>query len=534
MDNWNALPGERYAGPAMKLTLLSKIFIALVVVGTAGFILWHLYGNRPPAEAGAGGAGGLAEGSGSGSGSGGAKPPGPRDPKRIIVGVNDFGGAYPGVVANDGATPGPKSKFTEAGLDVEFKLIRGSKERLQAYDEGQVDVMLLSLDYFANLVPVYKQKGIDIKAFLMADWSRGNLGIVSKPSIKSIEGLKDAKIATTRNTPTHYFLLNLLKQSNLTPKEIEKVKANIVFATKTPQAGEMFQRGEADAVAIWEPHLSQAAAGGKGRVLVSTSTATNLIADVLFARAEYLAAHEADIPKFVRAWFEGVKMIDTDAAGAVSTVARAFKQTDDETRGVLSKIKPTTFADNRAFFGLEREDAPFLSLFDDASRVWQNEGVIKASAPAAPTRYLKGLEVLTKEHAAEQVVEGFTFAGGPKRDAPALLTKSVSVFFPTGSDKLDPNARKVVDGFAEVVAQFGNAYVRVEGNTDNQGAREANVTLSKRRADALVDYLVTKHGFGRGRFVAAGNGPDKPVGDNATIEGREQNRRTDFQIIPNN
>jgi len=110
----------------------------------------------------------------------------------------------------------------------------------------------------------------------------------------------------------------------------------------------------------------------------------------------------------------------------------------------------------------------------------------------------------------------------------------VSVYFPSSSDKLDPNAKKVVDAFTEVVAQFGNAYVRVEGNTDNVGPRDTNLGLSKRRADALVDYITSKHGFDRSRFVTVGNGPDKPIGDNATNDGREQNRRTDFQIIPNN
>ena len=511
----------------MKLTMLSKVFISLVVLGTAGFILWHFYGGSPN-----GADPGLAKTEDGGTDA--SAPPTKRDPKRIIVGVNDFGGAYPGVVANDGATPGPRSRFTEAGLDVEFKLIRGSKERLQAFDDGEVDVMLLTLDYFANLVPVYKDKGVDLKAFMMADWSRGNLGIVAKPSIKSIEGLKDAKIATTRNTPTHYFLLNLLKRSNLSAADVEKVKSNLVFATKTPQAGEMFQRGEVDAVAIWEPHLSQAAAGGKGRVLVSTATATNLIADVLFARADFLARREADIPRFVHAWFDGVKQIEKSADASVKTVAQAFKQTDDETRGVLAKIKPTSFADNRVFFGMEREDAPYSSLFDDASRVWLTEGVIKAAAPAMPTRYMKALEGLSKEFAQEQVVENFAFTGGPKQDTTPLLTKSVSVYFPSSSDALDPNAKKVVDVFAEVVAQFGNAYVRVEGNTDNVGPRDVNLGLSKRRADALVEYLATKHGFARGRFVSVGNGPDKPIGDNTSNDGREKNRRTDFQIIPNN
>jgi NitT/TauT family transport system substrate-binding protein len=515
----------------MRLTLLSKVFIALVVVGTAAFILWH-FQSKPSSPTDKG-----PEVAASAIAAGSAAPAGPkpkRDPKRIVIGVNDFGGAYPGVVANDGATAGPKSRFKAAGVDVEIKLIRGSKERLQAFDDGDVDVMLLSLDYFANLVPVYKEKGVALKAFLMADWSRGNLGIVAKPSIKSIEGLKDAKIATTRNTPTHYFLINLLKRSNLSAADVEKVKSNLVFATKTPQAGEMFQRGEVDAVAIWEPHLSQSAAGGKGRVLVSTSTATNLIADVLFARADFITERPDDIQKLVKAWLEGVKEVEKDAAGSVATVAKAFQQTEDETRGVLAKIKPTTFADNRAFFGMEREDAAFVTLFDDASRVWLAEGVIKAPAAAAPTRYLKALEGLSKDFADEKVSETFAFASGPKQDATPLLTKSVSVYFPSGMDRLDANAKKVVDGFAEVVAQFGNAYVRVEGNTDSEGDKTANVALSKRRADAVVEYLATKHGFDKKRFVAVGNGPAKPVGDNNTADGREQNRRTDFQIIPNN
>jgi outer membrane protein OmpA-like peptidoglycan-associated protein len=60
-----------------------------------------------------------------------------------------------------------------------------------------------------------------------------------------------------------------------------------------------------------------------------------------------------------------------------------------------------------------------------------------------------------------------------------------------------------------------------------------NVALSKRRAESLINYLVKRHGFDRQRFVSVGNGPDNPVTSNATPEGREKNRRTDFKIIPN-
>lgn len=497
------------------LKLPAKILIgAILLGGLFAYLYSQGYLTRSPGAPGA---------SASGTGA-------PGSANRIVVGVNDFGGAYPGVVANDGTKPGPNSKFTAAGLNVEFKLIRGSKERLQAFDDGSVDVMLLSLDYLANLAPSYKEKGVDVKAFLMTDWSRGNLGLVVKPNVRSIEDLKGVKIVTTRNTPTHYFLLYLLKRSNLSPADVDQIKSDLVFAAKTPQAGEMFQRGEADAVAIWEPHLSQAAA--KGKVLVSTSTATNLVADVLFAKADFLASREADMSKFVRAWFEGVKAIEQDKKGSVAIIAKAFEQSEEETNGVLSKIKPASFADNRAFFGMDTEASPFSTLFDDATRVWQAEGVIKKPSSATSVRFLKPLEAAAKDFASEHVNESFNFASGPG-DAAPLLTKSVSVYFLSGGDQLDASAKQAADVFASTVSEFGNAYVRVEGNTDNEGKRDFNVALSKRRAESLINYLVKRHGFDRQRFVSVGNGPDNPVTSNATPEGREKNRRTDFKIIPN-
>src|SRR5262249_32732431 len=151
-------------------------------------------------------------------------------------------------------------------------------------------------------------------------------------------------------------------------------------------------------------------------------------------------------------------------------LAKAFGQPVDETRSVLGKIKPAKFADNRVFFGLEREKAPYLTLFEEASRFWQREGVIKEMASAGETRWMKALESIAKDHATEKVEEAWKFAG-PKPDATPLLTKSVSIYFASGADKIDPNAKKLIDEFAETLAEFGNAYVQVEGNTDDKGAR---------------------------------------------------------------
>jgi NitT/TauT family transport system substrate-binding protein len=239
------------------------------------------------------------------------------------------------------------------------------------------------------------------------------------------------------------------------------------------------------------------------------------------------------LPAFARAWFEGVKKLREDKQSAIALIAKAFAQTPEETAAILGKIKPATFADNREFFGLETESSPYARLFAEAAEIWKREGVIKEIPDPRKAVRTKILEAIAKEYAGEKVQEDFTFSGR-RAQGEALLSKSMSIYFDTGSAELDPNARKVVDGFVEkVVGVFQNAYLRVEGNTDNVGNRSANVKLSQRRAQAVVDYLVTRHRFNPARFVAVGNGPDRPVADNKTSQGREWNRRTDFRVVPN-
>ena len=508
----------------MRLTPFAKVFITLVLLTVIGYVIkfkalpiWNGSGPAVP---------GKSDGAGEGDG------PAARG-KRIVIGINDFGGGYPLLLANDGALPGPNSLFSKAGLDVEVRLIRGSKERLRAFEDGEVHVMLLTLDYLANLAPVFKEKGVDLRSFLLVDWSRGNIGIAAKPAYTSIESLKKARIATTRNTPTHYLLLSLLEKSNLTPAEIDTVKGNLVFATKTPQAGELFRQGEVDAVAIWEPHLSEAIADGKGVTLVTTETATNLVADVLFARKDWIDAQKAELPKLAQAYFTAVDNLAKDPARAIELSAAAFQQKPEQIAATLKKIKPATFADNRSFFGMATEDCAYDALYLEASRFWQKEGLIKERVEPARTKWLGALEALAPQYRDQKVVENFQFSAAPPAATPSLLTKSISIYFATGQSAVDPNARKVLDGFAETLEVFQNAYVQVEGNTDNVGNRSQNIVLSKARAESVIGYLVERHRLNRARFIAIGNGPDHPVSDNKTAEGRELNRRTDFKIIKN-
>ena len=72
--------------------------------------------------------------------------------------------------------------------------------------------------------------------------------------------------------------------------------------------------------------------------------------------------------------------------------------------------------------------------------------------------------------------------------------------------------------------------LQVEGHTDAVGSAASNRKLSTERAEAVRAYLI-KQGIAKGRLVAKGFGPDKPIASNDDDAGREQNRRVEFNIL---
>ncbi|MDC3959205.1 OmpA family protein [Polyangium jinanense] len=105
------------------------------------------------------------------------------------------------------------------------------------------------------------------------------------------------------------------------------------------------------------------------------------------------------------------------------------------------------------------------------------------------------------------------------------------VNFATGSDVIAPESYALLEQVGSVLAQHPEiARVAIDGHTDNVGAERANVTLSQRRAVAVVRWLVD-HGVDARRLEARGFGPRRPVASNDKPEGRAKNRRVEFQIL---
>lgn len=117
------------------------------------------------------------------------------------------------------------------------------------------------------------------------------------------------------------------------------------------------------------------------------------------------------------------------------------------------------------------------------------------------------------------------------RDGDNLLIRIKAIHFSSGRAEL-PTASIPLLGKVKVIAEEMNPLrVVIEGHTDSTGSVRNNNLLSQKRAEAVVEYLVTA-GFDRDKIQAIGYGSSKPIADNKTIEGRAQNRRVDVVITP--
>jgi len=107
-----------------------------------------------------------------------------------------------------------------------------------------------------------------------------------------------------------------------------------------------------------------------------------------------------------------------------------------------------------------------------------------------------------------------------------------NIFFDLAKATLRPESNSELDRLVKLMKDVPNLKIEISGHTDNTGSALTNETLSQQRAEAVVNYLKQK-GIDGSRMTAKGYGASKPVATNNTDDGRQQNRRTEFEIKAN-
>jgi outer membrane protein OmpA-like peptidoglycan-associated protein len=102
------------------------------------------------------------------------------------------------------------------------------------------------------------------------------------------------------------------------------------------------------------------------------------------------------------------------------------------------------------------------------------------------------------------------------------------IYFAFNSAELDPASDRTIAALARMLARHPNWKPTIEGHTDSIGSARANQLLSKRRAEAVRNRLVTAHQVDGEKLSATGYGASRPREPNTTIEGRARNRRVEL------
>jgi NitT/TauT family transport system substrate-binding protein len=540
----------------MRLTPFAKIFITAVILIVLGFVTWYWAGDSIKNWATGGKSGTTEEVKkedfnslnekindpkyNDGSTGVTAQPigTGKLTGRPLVVGINTWAGHAPGIVYNGGLDPNASSFYKKNfGIDVKFVLLEDPAAKLAAFRKGDVDIMWDTVDNWAREASILAEQGQQAKSIIMQDWSRGGDGIVSLSSIKSIEDLKGKKIACTQFTPSHFLLLYLLSQSGLSPEDRNAIEKNIVFTQDAALAAAAFRSKNVDAAVTWEPDLSAAvtARGDEAHILVSTSAATNVIADTLVARQDLLDKYPETVRDFINGWFDGIEMMRSNPNPSNEIVAKALQLDAETVSGMLSGLKLTPYADNAQFYGLTGQKAHYETLFDTAFVIWRKKGLVNKAISAKDWADARFVSNLAAKYPGQKVEEKEIKAQKPSKEDVPILQQQIQIQFTPGSDEIMAGSYFALDKLGELMTSFGGTILRVEGNTDSTGSQSVNLTLSEKRAIAVRNYITKNFpNIKPERFQTIGRGSTNPVAENSTEAGRQQNRRTDIKVILSN
>jgi len=464
--------------------------------------------------------------------------------KEVDICVVTWPGYIGGQWFNNGFKSNAGSRYlSEYNLIVNFHVVDDFDASRNGFKSGEYDLLWQTTGAFTTEIEGLKNAGIEPVVVLQADWSRGGDAIVARKGINSITDLVKGsgngkyKVAVAPMTPSHTFLLKILEAEGKSIKDID-----VIEVASAIDAADLFKAGESDASVVWSPDDIACVESQKGSsIIINTKTATNIIADIFYAKKEWVAENKETVQNLIKGWMIGAAEINENKNGvrakAVTILAEGLNISEADADASLDNVRLCTLGDNLNFFGIDKSytgvtgDDLYTSMGKTYNKIDYAPKTLPSWRTVTDMSLIKDIKLTGNMHLAEGGIK-FTKATEEEAVAIAVTNKPISITFTTGSSTLDNNSKYIIDKeFVDVAKSFGKARIRVEGNTDNTGNYNKNKTLSEKRAQSVVDYLTTEYGFDSNRFIVVGNGSDNPVSSNDNVNGRSENRRTDFELL---
>jgi ABC-type nitrate/sulfonate/bicarbonate transport system substrate-binding protein len=487
----------------------------------------------------------------------------PMQDNTVRFALNVWAGWAPIIFANDGFKAGKVWK-TQDGKEfkVELVLIDNPVEMRDNYAAGDVhigwatlDMLPLFVDSFVDASGNPRDSRIMPRVYQQVDWSNGGDGIVVREHIKTVGDLRGKKVVLAENSPSHYFLLNMLVNGGVQPGEV-----TMIFTKDAFEAAAAFnKRSEGiDAAVSWAPDIYNLSKVKGNRLLVTTQTANKLIADVWFARADFANDHPDICEALVRGIFDSMTELKTEAnrKKASELMADGYGIPAGDALEMLGDSHSTNWAENYQFFINQNNPTNFARIWNQSYYLYRSIRQIKNQT--VPFDQVMDFSIIAKLGAEEKYrsqKDEYTAQFVPKataevRGAEEVLTNTVVIhFYPNSYDLrktitkdidgktveelYDPKVDYIIEEIGKLAGQFDNARIIIEGHTDSsmKGKIPSAMVqeLSERRAGAVKEAVVNKFNFDPNKFNVVGYGWDHPA-DPSDPYNHAKNRRVEVKV----
>ena len=478
--------------------------------------------------------------------------------KIVVFPINVWAGWLPIIAANHGFAPNEESVFFKKfGFKVDLKLIDDPVAARDSYATGNSHVLWGTLDMIALFAPgLMKDSRTAPRIFQQIDWSCGGDGIVVRTRIKSVADLKGKTIVYAQNSPSQYFISNLLINAGIGLDEVTHKYTSTAFEA----AAAFVSDKSIDACVSWAPDvytIPEKVAGT--RILTTTAEANKLIADVWAVRADFARDKPEIVKGLVEGIYEGMDLLEnaTFKAKAFQWMADGYGMKVEDVTAMEADSHPTNFAENKEFFLNANNPTNFERTWKNINFIYNQAGLIEEGVPFNQVMDFTLAKELEKEgkfkNHTDKYISKFVPTTYKKINAEApIITQTVRInFYPNSSNiyepahdltgkpmqntLYDPNVELTMDKVARLVGAYDRAVVAIVGHTDSSMKGKIPVSvvknLSNDRAEAVKQALIKKYKFDPKKFVVEGSGWDVPA-DPSNVNNQALNRRVEISVYP--
>jgi NitT/TauT family transport system substrate-binding protein len=477
--------------------------------------------------------------------------------RTVKFAINVWAGWAPIIYANGGMAA--KKVWKDAkGQDfkVELKLVDDPVKMSSLVAAGELHVGWATVDMLPLIVQrLDKDKRSMPRVFQQVDWSNGGDGIVARENIASVNDLRGKTIALAQQSPSHFFILNVLLNAGVQPWEVE-----MKFTADAFQAAAAYKANPDIAACVtWAPDIYTLTEDAKGqpikgnKLLISTKTANKLIADVWFARADFAEANPDIIEGLVRGILDATTELGADDKKKLVApmLDTAYNLPPGTGESMLGDAHWANYAENADFFLNQNNPTNFERTYNTAYLLYK--AVNQTTEGKVPYDQIMDFRVIKKlgseeKYSSQKNEYQFQFTPTSSEAVnveSAVLTKTVVInFFPNSFDltkqvdgrPYDPNVTFTIEEIGKLAGQFGAARIQIEGHTDAsmRGVADERLVreLSLQRANSVKQAILNKFPkLDQNQFVAAGFGWDKPA-DKNDPDNHAKNRRVEVKVIP--